>query len=267
MNKNMNFALAALLCAACVMPTMSVCADEKTYIYDEDSAVIETDQMKNAYTFVTGLGTEDVYSHLPTVRFTCVNEDGCIITRGDIRLDYLIDLYDGTFAPGDLINIRFFDYYDYSPEIMGNPLRVAEHVEKGAVSTECIHGFDGTAHSLEIEGNILDILGDDFTEVLEAENQKERDNNVHERLWKNESPEDDIPYIPCDMGDVNSDKDVDVLDVIATQKYIMGCRILNAAQLNAADVNRNGDVEASDSHKILRYVLGEIDSFEEVVAR
>ncbi len=66
-------------------------------------------------------------------------------------------------------------------------------------------------------------------------------------------------------GDVNGDQVVNILDVIAVNKYLLGCKKLEEWQEKAADVDKNGFVEANDSLNILKFALDVIMNFEEVV--
>jgi hypothetical protein len=56
-------------------------------------------------------------------------------------------------------------------------------------------------------------------------------------------------------GDVNEDKTVDILDVIALNKYLLGISKLQVQQQKNADVDVSGTVDANDSLNILKYAL------------
>lgn len=64
------------------------------------------------------------------------------------------------------------------------------------------------------------------------------------------------------LGDVNNDTAIDILDVIALNKYILGSRPLDDSQQKNADVDENGVIDAGDALQILKYAIGIIDSFE-----
>ena len=68
-------------------------------------------------------------------------------------------------------------------------------------------------------------------------------------------------------GDANTDETVDIMDVVVTQKFIMGCRELTPQQKAGADVDQNGVVDSADSLNILKYAVGMIDSFDEIDAK
>ncbi|MBR3629351.1 MAG: dockerin type I repeat-containing protein [Oscillospiraceae bacterium] len=63
---------------------------------------------------------------------------------------------------------------------------------------------------------------------------------------------DPIP-VPAVSGDVNADGDVDVLDLITLQKYVLGTGTLPAA--DAADLNEDGSVDVFDLALLKRVLL------------
>ncbi len=56
-------------------------------------------------------------------------------------------------------------------------------------------------------------------------------------------------------GDVNCDNDVDILDVIALNKYLLGAQELSAQGRINADVDANKDIDSTDSLNILKCVV------------
>lgn len=56
-------------------------------------------------------------------------------------------------------------------------------------------------------------------------------------------------------GDVNGDGEINVMDVIAVNKYLNGAAELDADALRAADMNGDGEVNAADSLLLLKKVL------------
>ena len=62
-------------------------------------------------------------------------------------------------------------------------------------------------------------------------------------------------------GDVDGSGEVNILDVIAVNKYILGVKELTAEQLRTADVDGNGEVNSTDSLLILKYALDMISAF------
>ena len=64
------------------------------------------------------------------------------------------------------------------------------------------------------------------------------------------------------LGDVNGDNAIDIMDVIAINKYLLGSAMLDDAHQKAADVDGSNQVDSSDSLTILKYVVELIDHFE-----
>lgn len=58
-----------------------------------------------------------------------------------------------------------------------------------------------------------------------------------------------------DLGDVNEDGEINVLDAILVMDYTIGLQNLTGDQLEAADVNRDGRVNVQDATMIMQYVL------------
>ncbi|MBQ4466200.1 MAG: dockerin type I repeat-containing protein, partial [Oscillospiraceae bacterium] len=71
---------------------------------------------------------------------------------------------------------------------------------------------------------------------------------------------DDEPVGDFTYGDVNGDSKVDIMDVIALNKYLLGSSNLDKTQQAAADVDKNGTVESTDSLNILKKVVELIDT-------
>ena len=60
-------------------------------------------------------------------------------------------------------------------------------------------------------------------------------------------------------GDANGDSEVDIIDVIAMNKVILGQKQFTAEQLKACDFNQNGMVDPDDSLLLMEYIVGLID--------
>ena len=56
-------------------------------------------------------------------------------------------------------------------------------------------------------------------------------------------------------GDVNADGEINVMDVIAVNKYLNGAAELDADALRAADMNGDGEVNAADSLLLLKKMI------------
>ena len=63
-------------------------------------------------------------------------------------------------------------------------------------------------------------------------------------------------------GDVNLDGDVDIMDVISLNKYLLGSTNLDAQAKANADVNASGTLDSTDSLIILKCVVDMISPAE-----
>ncbi len=63
-------------------------------------------------------------------------------------------------------------------------------------------------------------------------------------------------------GDIDGNGEISVVDVLATNQYLLGVRKVGYRQKCAMDVNRDGTVNDLDSMNMLKYVVKLVDSFE-----
>ena len=63
------------------------------------------------------------------------------------------------------------------------------------------------------------------------------------------------------IGDVTGENSVDILDVIALNKAVLGKETLTEAQLQAVDFNQNGKPDADEALTLLKYIVGLIEDF------
>lgn len=68
-------------------------------------------------------------------------------------------------------------------------------------------------------------------------------------------PTSQNPATSVRYGDVNQDETIDIMDVIALNKFLLGSASLDETQKVAADVDLNEAIEATDSLNILKYVV------------
>ena len=61
---------------------------------------------------------------------------------------------------------------------------------------------------------------------------------------------------------MNDDENIDIMDVIRLNRYLLGSFVLDDADKRCADVDHNGDVDSTDSLTILKYVVELISAFE-----
>ncbi len=69
------------------------------------------------------------------------------------------------------------------------------------------------------------------------------------------------PVAAGKYGDVTGDGAIDIMDVIALNKYILGSMKLDAQAKANADVDTNGTVDSTDSLNILKYVVELVTEF------
>ena len=65
-------------------------------------------------------------------------------------------------------------------------------------------------------------------------------------------------------GDVNLDDKVNILDVIALNRTVLGKESLNPQQKANADVNQNGGIDSGDSLSVMKFIVGLLTSLPEV---
>lgn len=63
-----------------------------------------------------------------------------------------------------------------------------------------------------------------------------------------------------DSGDANGDNAIDILDVIITNKAVLGKETLLDTQITALDIDGNGKVDASDSLAVMKYIVGLVEN-------
>jgi hypothetical protein len=71
-------------------------------------------------------------------------------------------------------------------------------------------------------------------------------------------------YVPYTLGDVNSDKTINIIDVNYILNYIVGKRALDSNGLLAANVFKTSETDLAinilDAQKILNYIVGKISN-------
>jgi len=75
------------------------------------------------------------------------------------------------------------------------------------------------------------------------------------------APATDKPQPSADVkyGDVNKDGSIDIMDVIAINKFLLGVKQLDDAEQKNADVNLDETINSTDSLNILKFVLNIIE--------
>ena len=138
--------------------------------------------------------------------------------------------------------------FDFATVQIGDIYR---QVGGGAV-LETAPGMLSTS-KMELVGNGLDLFGEDFQKVIDYEYLTDQeilnkgDQAINEPL----------------LGDVRNDGGLDFLDVIALNQYLLGSCTLDAYSREAADVDKNGIVDTTDSLMILKEVVEVTKDFVE----
>lgn len=116
---------------------------------------------------------------------------------------------------------------------------IANEIERLAENGITITNFDNQYDNPALYGN--------YYAILTAEELKNFPANPH------------LGYdvmLTAMPGDVHTDGNVDLLDVISVNKAVMGKEALTASQNAAADFDRNNTVNSADSLNMLKYIVG-----------
>ena len=65
----------------------------------------------------------------------------------------------------------------------------------------------------------------------------------------------DLKLYPNQQGDTNDSNDVNIIDVISLNKYIIGVRSLSESAIPAADMNSDGNINSEDSLALLNSIV------------
>lgn len=165
-------------------------------------------------------------------------------TRGVTESKYVDALLDGKeLAIGDLVKISNYQTLE------GYPMQYSvAHPD---------YDIDGNelTPSAEYVGNALELFGEEFKKVLVNEVYL-APNYVIGGIGVRESAElIDSNHI-IKKGDVTETGTVGVVDVIATNQYLLGIYQPSNYGILSADVNRNGTVEDEDAMMILKSLVG-----------
>ena len=68
-----------------------------------------------------------------------------------------------------------------------------------------------------------------------------------------------------EVGDVNMDHEIDVLDATVILKYSVERYYLNDSQIEIADVNNDGNVDILDAAEIQKYAAEKISEFKKII--
>ena len=115
--------------------------------------------------------------------------------------------------------------------------------------------------------------GDCYMLAYQSQSKQTGSSNIKSHLWLNVDGSD-INYNGCmswddgyvliapKRGDVNLDREVDILDVIMLNKYLLGSQTLGVAGKYAGETNGDDALDSTDSLNVLKYIVDLIDTLE-----
>ncbi|MDE5565041.1 MAG: dockerin type I repeat-containing protein [Oscillospiraceae bacterium] len=285
MKKRLTSALSAVLCVSCLTASMTAYAGEWTtrkdthvkFVYnaDEDRYVeMKVEEncpvlVSDAFTFHPAYGNylhdvkfhdEEYNKYLHVVAAVVCDEAG-------VPVEYFLDgpwggtlsvsdsklLMDEDLVVGDVVEMHGIVIADIYPAIIDIPASLYMYKEDP-------EGY-GEAPTLKYLGKGTEVFGDDFKYVVcemsagpyGAMNSLENRRSWYEQMnWA----------IDIDYGDANADGKVNIMDVINVNRNLMIGAPLTAYGTLAADVDKNGEVDAVDSLNMLKSIVGLVDLSE-----
>lgn len=100
-------------------------------------------------------------------------------------------------------------------------------------------------------------------ETSESEQESTEKVTESESTASSETSDDTTSADDIMLGDVDENKTINILDVITLNKNLLGKENLSASQKKAADVDKSGKPDSTDSLTILKYIVGIIGDFSE----
>lgn len=170
-------------------------------------------------------------------------ENDCIPSVENMEIENAKWLYFCTWYDGESGAPQFISGSDYQNE---------ETLIKTYNSDLCIT-LD------ELPKNLYQYDGTDVTPT-EPKTEPEETTEKPTEAETSATTEDSETLEPYIYGDVNLDGTVDIMDVIALNKYLLGSSNLTETQQAAADVDLNEKIESTDSLNILKKVVELIDT-------
>lgn len=235
--------LASLLCIACLPAGLQVAAQEEEQSkcqYVVLKVINAEDDTKPIA--VTLLQIGDTSNHSFLKGWQGVLSDTCIIQESDD--DELLNNVCRSVEYGDIIEYRgnslcsqtgtsynYVSRFEYDNNdsfekigtVFDNPTSDVESKVVDGESVIAVHPVDGSTY----------LIGRGATDDLFIE----------------------LSLCPNAQGDVNNSGDVDILDVIALNKHVLGVQELSESAIPAADMDGNKEVDSSDSLALLKIIL------------
>lgn len=135
---------------------------------------------------------------------------------------------------------------------------VTRGVKKDAVLVAFVFSVKESLSYSKIDEYIISYKPDYYEDPFE-DNIGKSQLGVRFSYKKNNPDSDPEPTIM--LGDVNGDKNVDVLDAAMVQKYAAGKSTLTPEQICAGDVNSDNNADVLDAAMIQKYAAGKITEF------
>lgn len=233
--------LASLLCIACLPAGLQAAAQEKQFRCQYVVLKVINAEDDTKPIAVTLLQIGDTSNHSFLKGWQGVLSDTCIIQESDDELintlcrsveygdiieyrgDYLTSqtgtMYNYVFREENAVN----DSFEKIGTVFDNPTSDVESKVVDGESVIAVHPADGSTY----------LIGRGATDDLFIE----------------------LSLCPNAQGDVNNSGDVDILDVIALNKYVLGVQELSESAIPAADMDGNEEIDSSDSLALLKTIL------------
>ena len=173
-----------------------------------------------------------------------ISWDGYKIENSGKKYQFLVGFY-----YGDIWNPK----NDYSYQDLPSLTDLDMFANNNEVRTDYICVYD--------DGVLVGGIEPDGSAPVQEEKTTEK-NSVAEPAQEDSQPAAAAEETAGKLGDVNEDGEIDILDVIALNKNLLGKEILTKSQQNNADVNQSGIPDADDSLTILKYIVGLIAKFK-----
>lgn len=114
-------------------------------------------------------------------------------------------------------------------------------------------------------GNGIDLFGEDFSEVIRRQCIFEQALNMQQAIrYQSTIVDVDWGGYTVNWGDVNLDDELDILDCISVNKYLLGSSHFCFYTKEIADVNMDGKLDSTDSLAILKEVVGLTKDYQPV---
>ncbi len=242
MKRMLSKVLASLLCMACLPAGLQAAAQEEPFRCQYVVLKVINAEDDTKPIAVTLLQIGDASNHSFLKGWQGVLSDTCIIHESDD--DELINNVCQSVEYGDIIEYRgnslcsqtgtsynYVSRFEYDNNdsfekigtVFDNPTSDVESKVVDGESVIAVHPADGSTY----------LIGKGAADNLLIE----------------------LSLCPNAQGDVNNSGDVDIIDVIALNKYVLGVQELSESAIPAADMNGNEEIDSSDSLALLKTIL------------